>query len=384
MRSTGSVCAPQHVTDAYIVWAITEAERTEAEKSDLDRELTALLAARSGDAGKDPYFLSLLGNALLNRGRKADAEAVLKQVAGMQAKDGSVPGATTSITASAGRDLMIETTALAVLGWLKAGRPEVFAGPAQSGIRWVIAQRGPSGTFGSSQSTVLALKALVAHAQANKRPPESGELAVFVGDKKVDARPFNTANGEPVVVTLPDPDRLFPAGDTAVRVELTASQSYPVTVAWSARTTKPANDPSRGVNLTAALDRAEAVEGESVRLTVGVENVTAATHGMVVAVVGLPAGLRLPEDSKQLKALTARPADGGEPKLGYWEVRGRELVLYWRGLAPKQSQTVAVELIADLPGEFRGPASRAYPYYNADAKHWVEPLTVRVKPRGTK
>ena len=113
-----------------------------------------------------------------------------------QAKDGSVPGATTSITASAGRDLVIETTALAVLGWLKAGRPEEFAGPAQSGIRWVIAQRGPSGTFGSSQSTVLALKALVTHAQANKRPPESGELTVFVGDKKVDARPFDTASGD--------------------------------------------------------------------------------------------------------------------------------------------------------------------------------------------
>jgi hypothetical protein len=34
-----------------------------------------------------------------------------------------------------------------------------------------------------------------------------------------------------------------------------------------------------------------------------------------------------------------------------------------------------------VPGEYRGPASRAYLYYDADVKDWVEPLAVRVKSR---
>jgi hypothetical protein len=95
---------------------------------------------------------------------------------------------------------------------------------------------------------------------------------------------------------------------------------------------------------------------------------------MAVAVVGLPAGLKLPPDATQLKALAAAG------RVAYWEQTGRELVFYWRGLAPKQDVTLALDLIADVPGEFRGPASRAYLYYHSQAKCWADPVTVRVRP----
>jgi hypothetical protein len=47
-------------------------------------------------------------------------------------------------------------------------------------------------------------------------------------------------------------------------------------------------------------------------------------------------------------------------------------------MAPKQKVTLGVDLIAEVPGEYRGPASRAYLYYDADHKHWVEPVSVKV------
>jgi hypothetical protein len=99
---------------------------------------------------------------------------------------------------------------------------------------------------------------------------------------------------------------------------------------------------------------------------------------MAVAVVGLPAGLSLPEDLKQLREYTRLPEKGGRPKLGAFEVIGRELVLYWRDLAPNQKIELPVDLVARVPGEYRGPASRGYLYYNADRKHWVEPLKVSI------
>ena len=107
-----------------------------------------------------------------------------------------------------------------------------------------------------------------------------------------------------------------------------------------------------------------------------------ADHGqaMTVAVVGLPAGLKLPEDMKQLKDLVRLPLDGTSPAVGHFELRGRELVLYWRDLAPKKVVDLSIDLIAAYPGEYRGPASRAYLYYNADHKHWVDPLTVSIAP----
>ena len=57
---------------------------------------------------------------------------------------------------------------------------------------------------------------------------------------------------------------------------------------------------------------------------------------------------------------------------------GRSLVLYWRDLAPDQKIEVNVQLICRVPGEYQGPASRAYLYYNADTKCWVEPLKMKI------
>lgn len=382
--------APDHITNAYIVWAVTEAEKDAAEKSDLTTEMNALftLATKAGGKpAKDPYFLALVGNALLNRGRTADGIGLLKAVAGMQSKDGSVLGAETSITTSAGRDLLVETTAFAVLGWLKANRADLFLANTQAAMQWVGKQRSGGGSFGSTQATILALKALIEHARANKKPTESGELRVFVGGKEVGTKAFSTESVGPIVFEVPDADKTFPPGETEVRVETTAKQAYPLSVAWSCRTAKPNSSPACAVKVEAKLARNDVTEGESVRLDVRVENTTDKPHGMVVAIVGIPAGLKLPEDMKQLKDLIAVPSGAGpqgtgiEPTVSYWETRGRELVLYWRGMTPKQVVTFGLDLVANIPGEYRGPASRAYLYYNADHKHWVDPVRVKVRTK---
>jgi hypothetical protein len=98
---------------------------------------------------------------------------------------------------------------------------------------------------------------------------------------------------------------------------------------------------------------------------------------MAVAVIGLPAGLSVPADAKQLKELR-RVQPGRRPTLATFELQGRELVLYWRDLAPGEEISIPIDLVALVPGEYRGPASRAYLYYNADHKHWTEPLQAAV------
>jgi hypothetical protein len=376
--------APDHITNAYIVWAITEAERSADTKSDLAKELDSLFVqarAEDGPAGKDPYYLALVANALLNRGRQADAVELLRVVAGLQTADGHVTGARTSITQSSGRDLVIETTAFAVLGWLKANRADLFTDRIQSAMKWIGSQRSGSGAFGSTQATILALKAVIEFARANRRPAETAELRVFVGGKEVDRRTFTSQQGDPIVLEVPNPDGAFPPGAAEVRIETTARQAYPFTVAWSCQTRQPSSVDGCLVALGARLTRNALTEGESVRLNVTLENTVNRPHGMTVAIVGIPAGLKLPEDLKQLRTLTDRPIDGSMPVISFWEIRGRELIFYWRGLTPKQKVEFSFDLIAEVPGEFRGPASRAYLYYNADLKHWIEPVNVAIHPR---
>jgi len=106
---------------------------------------------------------------------------------------------------------------------------------------------------------------------------------------------------------------------------------------------------------------------------------------MAVAVIGLPGGLTLPKDMAQLKNLYQLREGGTKPGvISFAELHGgRELVLYWRDLAPDAKITVNLDLICELPGEYRGPASRAYLYYNADRRFWTEPLAIAITPKET-
>ena len=64
------------------------------------------------------------------------------------------------------------------------------------------------------------------------------------------------------------------------------------------------------MRLTTKLAQTEVQEGDSVRLTVTVENMSGKGQGMAVAIVGLPGGLTVPEDMKQLKEYIAEPENG--------------------------------------------------------------------------
>jgi hypothetical protein len=362
---------PKPVADAYIVWAITEAER-ESSPSDLSKELQAVAAAAAGSG--DPYHLALAANALLNRREFDRARPLLDQLAATQQPDGSLPGAAHTITRSAGPDVVTETTALAALAWLKDGKPSAFEAHLRAAMRFLHTQRTAFGAFGGTQATILTLKAITEYARIERNSPETGRLIVRINGVEVGSTAFDSHSQEPAVVEIADLEQLLRPGANAIEIECTGQQTYPFTVAWAARIRTPASDPACVVKLTTAPEAADVAAGQTVRLSVRVENTTELGQGMTVAVVGLPAGLKLPADAAQLKALTAAGT------VDHWELLGRELVFYWRGLAPRQAVLLAVDLIADVPGEYRAPAGRAYLYYHPQAKHWVNPLAVRIRP----
>jgi len=370
--------APQEVTNAYIVWALTESERKDAVKSDLSKEIDAILAlAKNGPFSKDSYYLGLAANSLINSGKKAEGIAILKTLAKAQAKDGSVPGAATSITKSSGQALLIETTGLAMLGWIKVNETGEFRINLDASSKWLGSQKNGFGAYGSTQSTILTLKALIEYARTQKRSTESGEIRVVIDGAVVARKNFSTESVGPIAIEVPDAEKYHAKGIVDIRVETDAKQSYPCTFSWEARARKPQSSAECQLTMTTALDKAAVAEGETLRLSAKITNKADKEQGMVTAIIGIPAGLKIPEDLKQLKALTERP-EGGKETVSYFEIRGRELVLYWRGMAPKQTVDVAIDLIADFPGEFRGPASRVYLYYGAEHKQWVDPVDIKV------
>lgn len=361
-HSFGAV--PEAVANAYIVWAITEADRIGGKPTPLEIELTATFAEAM--KSNDPYRLALIANALMNR-NDPRGDVARKSLASLQNADGALPAAETTITRSSGIDLITEATALAALAWLKP--PMTFTANAANATAWLNTKRTPFGAFGATQATVLTLKALVEKARLKNAAPEKGELIVRVADRIVAKQPFDTTSTEPIAVEFTD--EIFGEGAKEIRIETTATAAYPFSVAWTARGLKPETFLVCPVKLTTSLSQPEATEGQTVQLRVRVENATATEQGMAIAIIGIPAGLKLPADMKQLRE---------QRGIDYWEQRGRELILYWRGLKPMQNIELNFDVIADVSGEFRGPASRAYLYYQPESQNWQDPLATRILP----
>jgi hypothetical protein len=113
---------------------------------------------------------------------------LLDKLAGNQQKDGSLGGATVSVVGSGGDALAIETTGLAVLAWLDDPK---YAEQVERGMKF-LAEACKAGRFGSTQSTVLALRAITEYDRAHAKPLAPGELQLVVDGEVV---------GEPVVFT---------------------------------------------------------------------------------------------------------------------------------------------------------------------------------------
>jgi hypothetical protein len=144
----------------------------------------------------------------------------------------------------------------------------------------------------------------------------------------------------------------------------------PYTLRVRVSTPEPPRAPVGKVALATSLDRAEIPEGERVELRAVLANVTGEALPLVTAILGLPAGLEARPDD--LEALVA------QGRFDAWELRGREIVLHLRSMAPGERRVIPLSLLAAIPGSFAGPASRAYLQYTDDEKHWTAPLHARV------
>lgn len=347
-------------TNAYVTYALLHAGTP---ASQLTAELDALRARSTGD---DPYELALIACAF-ELAQRPEAAAVRTRLAALQRTDGSLHGTTTTITCSGGRDLDVETTGFAILAWLPDG---AFTANVRSAIEWVHGCRSAQGTFGATQATIVALRALTAYATANRTMRKDGTLRVFDGDRQVAERSFDATETKALTFELWDQ---LPAGEHTLRLEVEGGGGplpWACDVAYHAE--QPADD-AAAIAITTRLRAATVAEGETVALDVTVTNTTDQEQPTPIAIVGLPAGCELP--TRVLEDLQKSEA------FAFWELRGRELVLYWRTLQPRTEQKLTLDLVARIPGASSGAASRSYLYYSPASKRWVAPLALTITPR---
>jgi uncharacterized protein YfaS (alpha-2-macroglobulin family) len=354
-------------SNAYITWALMESSRKPSESArELSKEIGSLKEAAT--KSQNSYVVALTANVLALAGQGAEAKKLMGRLAEKQNKEGVVEGGTQSIVGSMGDTLQIETTALAVLAWLK---DPAYAGNVERSMKY-LANSCEGGRYGSTQSTVLALRAIVAYDKMRSGKKAPGAVRVYVNGQPVGSAVKFEASAQEAL-KLPDVSELLGTGERKLELRMEGGAEMPYSIEVTYNALVPDSSKDTKVALEVAMAKTALTEGEPTEARVLVFNRTEEKLPTAVAIFGVPGGLEVRHD--QLKELVKKKT------VDAYEVIGRDVVLYWRGMEPRKRIDVPLSLIAAVPGTYTGPASRAYLYYADDHKTWIDGVKVSIAPK---
>jgi alpha-2-macroglobulin-like protein len=354
--------AGEATTNAYIMWALGEAKRTKG----LDKELAA--QKQLAESTKDPYLMSLAANTAL-LAKMPEAKSFVQKLAAMQGKDGSFDGAKESITMSGGESLTIESTSLATLALIKASPNNEFESQIRRAVDYLNTKRSGYGQWSNTQATILGLKALTAYSEYAKAMQASGAATLIVNGSEAGTITFEKGRKD-ALVWKDFASKLKP-GKNTIEVKLVGQAALPYSIAIDYRAARPQSSSAAKVTVTTQLAKDRVKLGEGIKLRARIENTTKDGLPMTLARVGIPGGLTF--QTWQLKELRDKGA------IDFYETRPREVILYWRALAPSAKKDIDLDLLAATPGTYEAPATSAYLYYTAEDKAWTAPVKINVE-----
>lgn len=347
-------------SNAYILWALLECGTP---ASDLKTELTSIKTA--ANSSQNMYVVAIAANALYLAGDKDGAKKLMDRLAAKQKVDGSVDGVTSSIVGSGGESLVVEGTSFATLAW---ERDSAYSNNVERSIKF-LADSCKSGRYGSTQATVLALRSIIAYDKQRAHPKAPGKLHIYVDGKSIgDWVSFNQSSQGSI--KLPDLSGVLTPGEHKVELKMQDGSAMPYAISAKYNALTPASSKECKLDIVTKLAQAKVTEGAATEANVTVINNTKDVVPTPIAIIGLPGGLE-PRHA-QLKELVKKGA------IDAYEVRGREVVLYWRTLPGNAKVDIPLSLIAAVPGTYTGPASRTYLYYTDEDKKWIDGMKIEI------
>lgn len=350
----GRFSADEYTTTAYIAWA------TSVGGNQPHVPTMEFLKQRKPEQLSDPYVLALVCNALLAMGD--DATPFLERLASLaEGQTTSWSTRSRTIFFGSGPSANVETTALAVLAFTAAKtKPDLVRGA----LEWLAKQRGPAGTWGTTQATILALKAFV-----TTFVPNNVERRFEIS---IDGKPIRTWSVPPDqcdVLQQIDLTSQLQVGSRSLEVrELTSTATpFQVVVRHHVPTSpKTANEPPLGLSLQA--DRTTVAVGETITFTAGVWSRGKNSSPMVLLELPIPPGFEvdsLPNDRE----------------IDRTETRDGKIVVYLREVTTNAVREIPYRLRATHAGRVNCPPGRANEYYAPERSTSTSPMLLEVRDR---
>ncbi len=345
---------------AIVAWALAET----GEKNERGTMRAIEYLKRETSNVKDAYVLALIANAFVAYDVNDDATRdVLARLDGMKQGDGDAVywtsrGGTFSGAHGAFGDL--ETTALAAHALLK-GRAHLDS--AQAALTYLIQHKDPRGTWGTTQATILALRALVASALEGGTGAAEGTVTVSFDNGT--ERELNFVKGDSAVQVLTFDDVGAGARELQFRVNGTGAFAYQVSTAYYVDWEGVDENRADAMEIDVDYDRTELKVNDTVRATATIR-LNEGEARMAVVDLGVPPGFNVLTDE-----LDAAVKQG---KLSRYELTGRQIILYLENVRAGERISFDYELQAKFPLRAQAPHSSMYDYYNPNVQGESKPI----------
>ncbi|MCS6976965.1 MAG: MG2 domain-containing protein [Gemmatales bacterium] len=361
-----------YLTTAYVAWAVFgSGNRDDSAETASTRRY---LLARPPREFDNAYVLALTCNALIAC-QTPDAELVpyLERLQALKKTDAenktvwwTLDAGQGTLFYAYGEGASVEATALALLALLEKNR---YPADIRAGLAWLTRQRSQNGTFGTTQGTVLALKALLAGTGKPLGGGQERRIEIVLGDHRQEL--VIPADQDDVMKVIDLSDRLA-AGRNSLRIGETSASASSFQILF--RHHVPDSDqppPQEPLTITLDYDKTNLAVGDTVEVTARIRNNMEVEAPMVILDLPIPAGFGIL--SEEWEGMVR------DRRIEKYQANPRSVVVYLRSLPPGRELTLRYQLQATMPVKVTVPGARVYEYYNADRQGRSRSLLMEVR-----
>ncbi len=328
------------------------------------------------DAKADSYTLAVIANFVADYGKDRDfTRRSMQALIDARSEDGDQVSWNTEETGvySTGQSAAIETTGLAAQALLKWGQASETVRKA---LNFISSKKEASGNWGTTQATIMALRALVLATQLSASDVR-GTVEIAIDGKSVETLQLTAENNDlfhQFVFKGFDPEK---AASVQLNFTGTGTLAYQVAgryfTPWEE---KPAGEP---LSINIAYDRTRLAQNDIATVTATIRNNLPKTANMVMVDLGIPPGFDLL--SEDLQSFQEKTAGEKRGRLEKFSLTTTQAILYFNALSAKQSTTITFRLRAKYPIHAHTFQSRVYEYYDPNVNAVARPVKLEVTER---
>jgi hypothetical protein len=264
---------------------------------------------------------------------------------------------------STGVSAAVETTGLAVQALLKWHQAPAVARKA---LAFIASRKDAGGTWGTTQATIMALRALLMASDATG--DANGEVQIALNGRTVQSLTLTKENGDLYHQFVLAGVQATTANQLEISFKGSGNLEYQIVgryfMPWD---TKAQQDP---LSIAVSYDRTKLAQNDIVHAKATIKNNTDATAMMVMVDLGIPPGFELlTEDLDALKE---------KGKLEKFSLTATQAILYFNSFAPQSTAEVRFRLRAKYPIRAQTFQSRVYEYYDPATNSVARPQQIQV------